>query len=132
MRLLKLMPALAGGLLLSLSLGAHAQGLTREQVKMDRDTFLSMMRWDEPTGMWVLKAGFEPPPGIKTRAEVIQMREEFLRMNRWDEANNSWVPLKAAREMSTLTREQVNMETVRFNMMYRWDERTSEWVQRYR
>ena len=72
-----LIPALVGGLLLSASLSSSAAGLTREQVNMDRETFLSMMRWDEPTGMWVLKSGFEPPAGIKTRAEVMQITDIF-------------------------------------------------------
>jgi hypothetical protein len=129
---LKLLPTLLAGALLSLSFTAGADGLSREQVRMDRDAFLSMMRWDELTGMWVLKPGFEPPAGIKTRAEVIRMREEFLRMNRYDESTSSWVPLKSAREMSTLSRDQVNMETVRFTMMYRWDEQRSEWLPRNR
>ena len=36
---------------------AQAQGssLTRAQVKMDRNTFLAMARWDESVGNWVLK-----------------------------------------------------------------------------
>ena len=111
---------------------AHAQGLTREQVKMDRDAFLALMRWDELTGMWVLKSGMEPPKGVMSRAEVIAMRDQFLRMNVYDDTVGTWVPLKAPREMSTLTREQVNMETLRFLMMHRYDEQRNEWVSKTR
>lgn len=111
---------------------AQAQGLTREQVKMDRDAFLSMMRWDELTGMWVLKSGIEPPKGVMSRAEVIEMRDQFLRMNVYDDSVGTWVPIKAPRDMSTLTREQVNMETLRFLMTHRYDERRNEWVSKSR
>jgi hypothetical protein len=110
----------------------HAQGLTREQVKMERDAFLALMRWDELTGMWVLKSGMEPPKGVMSRAEVIAMRDQFLRMNVYDDTVGTWVPLKAPREMSALTREQVNMETLRFLMMYRYDEQRNEWVSKMR
>ena len=111
---------------------AQAQGLTREQVKMERDAFLALMRWDELTGMWVLKSGMEPPKGVMSRAEVIAMRDQFLRMNVYDDTVGTWVPVKAPRDMSTLTREQVNMETLRFLMMYRYDEQRNEWVSKMR
>lgn len=108
---------------------AHANGpLTREQVKMDRDTFLATMRWDEHTGQWVMKSNMEPPKGVKSRSEVLAMRDEWLRMHTFDENTGSWVTIGAARDMSKLTREQVNMETIRFLMMYRFDEAKSEWV----
>lgn len=111
---------------------SEAQGLTREQVKMERDAFLALMRWDELTGMWVLKSGMEPPKGVMSRAEVIAMRDQFLRMNVYDDTVGAWVPVKAPRDMSTLTREQVNMETLRFLMMYRYDEQRNEWVSKTR
>jgi hypothetical protein len=111
---------------------AQAQSLTREQVKMERDAFLALMRWDELTGMWVLKSGVEPPPGVMSRTEVIAMRDQFLRMNVYDDTVGSWVPVKAPRDMSMLTREQVNMETLRFLMMYRYDEQRNEWVSKMR
>lgn len=110
----------------------QAQGLTREQVKMERDAFLALMRWDELTGMWVLKSGMEPPKGVMSRAEVIAMRDQFLRMNVYDDTVGTWVPVKAPRDMSTLTREQVNMETLRFLMMYRYDEQRNKWVSKMR
>lgn len=118
------------------SLPSQAQsqgvGLTREQVKMERDAFLALMRWDELTGMWVLKSGMEPPKGVMSRAEVIAMRDQFLRMNVYDDSVGTWVPVKAPRDMSTLTREQVNMETLRFLMMYRYDEQRNEWISKAR
>lgn len=129
---LSLLPMILATALTAVALPSSAQGLTREQVKMDRDSFLAIMRWDELTSMWVLKSGMEPPKGVLSRAEVIEMRDQFLRMNRYEETTGAWVPLKSAREMSTLTREQVNMETVRFLMMYRYDESRSEWVSRAR
>ena len=49
-----LLPLVLATALTGLAAPAHAQGLTREQVKMDRDSFLALMRWDELTGMWVL------------------------------------------------------------------------------
>lgn len=127
-----LLPLVLAATLAAVAAPTQAQGLTREQVKMDRDTFLALMRWDEVTGMWVLKSNMEPPKGVLSRSEVIAMRDHFLRMNRYDEGTGTWTPLQAARDMSTLTREQVNMETQRFLMMYRYDESRSEWVSRAR
>jgi hypothetical protein len=132
MKRLSLLPLLLATTLAAFSVPGHAQGLTREQVKMDRDAFLALMRWDELTGMWVLKSGMEPPKGVMSRAEVIAMRDQFLRMNVYDDTVGTWVPVKAPREMSTLTREQVNMETLRFLMMYRYDEQRNEWISKTR
>jgi len=132
MKRLFLLPIVLATALASISLPGQAQGLTREQVQMDRDAFLALMRWDELTGMWVLKPGMEPPKGVMSRAEVIAMRDEFLRMNRYDDTVGSWVPLKAPRDMSTLTREEVNRETLRFLMMYRYDESRNDWVSKMR
>ena len=129
---LSLLPLLLATTLATIAPSGQAQGLTREQVKMDRDAFLALMRWDELTGMWVLKSGMEPPRGVLSRAEVIAMRDQFLRMNVYDDSVGSWVPVKAPRDMSTLSREQVNMETQRFLMMYRYDEQRAEWVARGR
>ena len=131
-RLSLLLPLLLATTLAAFSAPGHAQSLTREQVKMERDAFLALMRWDELTGMWVLKSGMEPPKGVMSRAEVIAMRDQFLRMNVYDDTVGTWVPIKAPRDMSTLTREQVNMETLRFLMMYRYDEQRNEWVSKTR
>ncbi len=129
---LSLLPLLLAASLAAFSAPGQAQGLTREQVKMERDAFLALMRWDELTGMWVLKSGMEPPKGVMSRAEVLAMRDQFLRMNVYDDTVATWVPVKAARDMSTLTREQVNMETLRFLMMYRYDEQRNEWISKMR
>lgn len=132
MNRMSLLAVALGAALVTAAPAAPAQGLTREQVKMDRDTFLALMRWDELTGMWVLKSGMEPPRGVMSRAEVIAMRDEFLRMNVYDDTVGTWVPAKAPRNMSSLTREQVNMETLRFLMMYRYDEQRNEWLPKSR
>ena len=132
MKRLSLLPLVLAATLTAFAVPSQAQSLTREQVKMERDTFLALMRWDELTGMWVLKSGMEPPKGVMSRAEVLAMRDQFLRMNVYDDTVGSWVPIKAPRDMSTLTREQVNMETLRFLMMYRYDEQRNEWVSKTR
>ena len=132
MKRLSLLPVLLAATLAAPAIPAHAQSLTREQVNMDRDAFLALMRWDELTGMWVLKSGMEPPKGVTSRAEVLAMRDQFLRMHVYDDTVGTWVPIKAPRDMSTLTREQVNIEMVRFLMMYRYDESRNEWISRQR
>jgi len=122
---------LVASLMLAVVPSVHAQSTamaqSREQVKMDRDAFLKTMRWDELTGQWVLKSGMEPPAGVLSRTEVIAMREKFLTMHSWNEAQG-WIPLKEPRDMSKLSREQVNMETLRFLMMYRFEELSGQWV----
>lgn len=125
--------ALAGMLAaLAGSVQAQPTSAAGGQVKMDRDTFLSIMTWDEISGQWVLKSNMEPPAGVLSRKDVLAMREEWLKMNRWDDDRAIWVPLGKARDMSVLTRDQVKMETIRFLMMYKWDEARSEWMPRPR
>ena len=102
--------------------------LTREQVKMDRDTFLSIMRWDETMSVWVLKSGMEPPKGVLSRSEVITMRDMWLSNHRYDEATSSWISMDKPRDMKGMSREQVERETALFLMMYRFDESKSDWV----
>lgn len=108
-----------------------AQSLSRAQVQMDRDTFLSMLRWDELAGQWVMRSGMALPKGIKSRAEVMSMVDEFLRMNRWNEQTSQWESTGGKpRDMSTLSRDQLHMETTRFLMMHRFDELAGKWVSR--
>ncbi len=129
------LPLLLATLLLSISSVTHAQGMpqTREQVKMDRDTFLRMFRWSEATSEWVLKSNMAPPKGVTSRDEVKAMRDKFLSMNNWDEARETWVPITSGpRDMSKLTREQVERETVMFLMTHRYDEGTENWVSKMR
>jgi hypothetical protein len=129
MKFASLLPLVLATALVSFAAPGQAQSLSREQVKMDTAAFLKIMRWDELTGMWVLKSGMEPPAGVMSRAEVLAMRDMFLRMNAYDDTIGSWVPVKGGpRDMSSLTREQVNMETLRFLMMYRYDEANNQWV----
>jgi hypothetical protein len=125
----------AAGLVLGLSAftlaPAQAQGssTTRAQVKMDRETFLSMARWDVENDRWVLKDDMPMPAGVLSRDEVKAMRDKFLSMHTWDDNNGQWVPVKGTpRDMSKLTRDQVKAETVRFLKMHRYDESTSTWV----
>jgi hypothetical protein len=101
-----------------------------EMVKMDRDTFLSMFRWDDLMSNWVLKNGMSPPKGVKTRSEIISMRDEYLSMHVWNEVTSDFEPVQGGkpRIMSTLDREQVMREGVMFNMMFRFDSVNSKWV----
>lgn len=123
---------LLASLLLSFAGAVHAQGAgaSREVVKMDRNTFLSMFRWSEVTSDWVLKSGMAPPAGVKSREEIRAMRDEFLSMNVWSEVTSDFEPVKGGkpRAMSDLTREQVVLEANMFNMMFRFDEPNSKWV----
>lgn len=130
-RTLVVSAALLGSVLSTLP--AQAQGLTRAQVQMDRDSFLATHRWDEQHSQWVLRDGMPMPQGIKSRAEVMAMTTEFLKMHRWDEARSEWVPTGGKpRDMSTLTREQVQMETLQFLRTHRFDESSGEWVSKQR
>jgi hypothetical protein len=121
-------------LLISFAGAVHAQTPTREQVKMDRNTFLSMYNWSETASNWVLKSGMAPPAGVKTREEIISMRDMFLSMNVWDEVISDFRPIKGGkpRDMSTLSREQVKMEASMFNMTHRYDELSSSWIKTMR
>ena len=111
----------------------QGSGVTRAQVKMDRDTFLSMARWDELGGNWVLRDDMPMPAGVASRDEVKAMRDKFLSMNTWNENASQYVPVNGApRDMSKLTRAQVNAETTRFLKTHRFDESTSQWVARGR
>ena len=108
---------------------AQGSGITRAQVQMERDAFLSMARWDAGADNWVLRDDMPMPKDVKTREEVKAMRDKFLSMHNWDNDNAKWVPVTGApRDMSKLTREQVAAETARFLKMYRFNERSSEWV----
>ena len=112
---------------------AQGSGVTRAQVKMDRDTFLSMARWDELGGNWVLRDDMPMPAGVASRAEVAAMRDKFLSMNTWNENASQYVPVNGApRDMSKLTRAQVKAETTRFLKTHRFDESTSQWVAKNR
>jgi hypothetical protein len=123
-------------LLISFAGAVHAQGAAanRETVKMDRNTFLSMFNWSETSSQWVLKSGMVPPAGLKSREEIIGMRDQFLSMNVWSEVNSEFVPIKGGkpRDLSTLSRDQVKMESLMFNMTHRFDEPSSTWIKTMR
>ena len=115
-------------LLMSTSSVAQAQSLkppvesSRMAAFMDRDVFLSMHRWDEMTGLWVVKSTIELPKNIMPRSEVMALVDKFLVMNTWDDQHEQWVSGGTARDMSKLTREEVRVETIRFLMTHQWDE----------
>lgn len=121
-------PLVLAAAVVSLAQPAHAQTTTREQVRMERDVFLSMMRWDESTGMWVLKDNMDPPQGVRSRTEVMAMRDKFMASNVYDDKTGTWTPAKSPRDMTKLTRDQVKMETQWFLSAYRYDESRNEWV----
>ena len=102
---------------------------TRMQVKMERDAFLETHRYDEISGMWMLKEGVEPPMGVRSRAEVKQGRDQFLANNRWDAQQARWVPLTGTpRNMSTLSRATVTAETQQFSRTHEFDETSGQWI----
>lgn len=125
---------LLASLLVSFAGAVQAQTPTREQIKMDRNTFLSMYNWSETASNWVLKSGMAPPQGVKTRQEIVMMRDEFLSMHVWSETMSDWLPVKGGkpRDMSTLTREQARFEGAMFNMTHRFDETSSQWIKTMR
>lgn len=139
MKLLPALSLLAGACFVTTPAWTQPQGgtgvgpgsLTRQQVAMELKEFVKTHRWDEPTDMWVLKAGVEPPNGIRTRLEVKQARDKFLASNRWDQMQGRWVPLSGPpRDMSTLSRETVRAETTQFTHTHEWDELTGQWLER--
>ncbi len=117
-------------LLISFAGAVHAQTPSRDQIKMDRNTFLSMYNWSETASNWVLKSGMAPPQGVKTREEIVSMRDDFLSMHVWSETMSEFVPIKGGkpRDVSTMTREQFRMEAAMFNMTHRFDEANSKWI----
>lgn len=125
-------------LLLSVSGLTQAQNLkppvesSRMAAFMDRDVFLSMHRWDEMTGMWVVKSDIELPKGIMPRSEVMAMVDKFLVTNTWDAQREQWVTGGTPRDMSKLTREEVRVETIRFLMTHQWDESSTSWISKMR
>ena len=132
------LPLLLGMLLTSSATLVNAQSdaeksampMTREQVKMERDEFLKTHRWDQDTENWVLKAGVEPPMGMKSRAEVKAERDEYLRTHRYERNSDSWISiLETPRNLSTMTRAQVKEETRQFLRTHHWDQDRGSWVE---
>jgi hypothetical protein len=108
---------------------ATAGSPTRMQVRMETKEFLKTHRWDEPTEVWVLKSGVEPPTGVVSRATVKAKRDEYMRLNQWDAVSDTWSARKPVPATpSTLTREQVRADTIAFTRTHHWDEEVEAWV----
>jgi hypothetical protein len=103
--------------------------VSRTQIKMERDDFLKTHEWDDTNSNWIVRAGVEPPMGVKSRAEVKAMRDKFLSNNKWNKQESAWVPLKPGpRDLSGMTREEVRAETVEFMRTHAWDENKEDWL----
>lgn len=103
-------------------------GLTRSQVKMERDEFLRTHRYDEYKDSWMLKDDVDPPAGIASRAEVKAERDAFLSTHRWDRPRGGWVPVGSERRnLSTMSRAEVASETKMFLHTHRWNDLDSKW-----
>ena len=112
---------------------AHAQTasatapVTRAEVKMERADFLQTHRYDDERGVWTLRAGVEPPAGVKSRAEVKAARDAYLSNNKFT-ARHGWEPLKAPRDMSKMTRAQVAAENKQYLATHTFDEEKGAYV----
>lgn len=104
--------------------------LTREAVKMERDEFYKTHQYDPKTDNWVLKPGYEPPAGKKSRAEVKAERDEFYKTHKYDPKTDIWVTLTTPRDTSKLTREQVRAETAHFYRTHSYDPVNDTWVEK--
>ncbi|MEO7399341.1 MAG: hypothetical protein ABIV07_01030 [Polaromonas sp.] len=133
MKLLRLTAAMTAALVFGSV--AHAQTaaatepVTRAQVKMSAVDFLKTHRYDGERGVWMLKSDVEPPAGVKSRAEVKAARDEFLSANKFSETKG-WEPLKSPRDLSTMTRAQVQSETGKFLATHTFDEEQGVYVER--
>ena len=119
--------------MIALSPAAHSQTtapasepLTRAEVRMDRDDFLKMHRYDEKESEWMTTA---PSTSDLSRAEVKTARNQFLTTHRWNESTDTCPPIAGVpRDMSTMTREEVKMERMQFARTHAWDNKKSMWV----
>jgi hypothetical protein len=107
----------------------QAAPMTRQQIKMERDEFLKLHRYDAANEEWILRPNIDPPAGMKTRAQVRAERDEFLKAHKFDSATESWLPLKGEPK-STLTRAEVRAETAQFMKTHEWDELNERWVEK--
>ena len=118
---------------IAISPAAHAQSATppgpaasRMEIRMERDEFLKLHRYDDESSEWLPIA---PSTNELRRAEVKAARNQYLSTNRWHESNDAFVLiLGAPRDMSTMTREEVKMERMQFARNYTWDNGKSAWV----
>jgi hypothetical protein len=105
----------------------QAAPMTRQQVKMERDEFLKLHRYDAANEEWILRSNMDPPAGMKTRAQVRAEKDEFLKMHKFDSVSETWVPLQGAPK-PTLSRAEVRAETAQFMKTHEWDEINERWV----
>jgi hypothetical protein len=124
------MPAVPATLPSDSPAAMHGESPRRMQMMMDREEFLRTHEWSENAGHWRLKEDVDLPSGVKSRADVKADRDQFLRNNRWSDADGGWVPIKEARNLSTMSRAEVRADTARFLKTHRWDEATSTWTDR--
>ncbi len=107
----------------------QAAPMTRQQVKMERDEFLKLHRYDAGTEEWILRSNIDPPAGMKTRAQVRAEKDEFLKANKFDSVTETWLPRQGVPK-STLTRAEVRAETAQFMKTHEWDEMNERWVEK--
>ena len=70
----------------------------------------------------MLKPGFRPPEGVKSREEIRAARNSFMKGNRWNEEASRWEPISGPpRDISKLSRAEVRRETAAFLKTHRWD-----------
>lgn len=103
---------------------------TRAEVRDECIAFVKTHQWDEQAGDWVSKAGRKPaakvPEGVTPREKIRAERDAFLRANKWNELNGQWEPLGAKpRDVSKLSRAEVQKETTAFMRTHTWDEALS-------
>lgn len=128
-------PLILSAVLLALSSTVYAQttanttvAASRSDVRMDRDEFLKTHRYHEDDRDWMPNAAIKSD---SSRAQMKAARDQYLSTNRWDEANDDFTPMAGIpREMSTMSREAVKMETMQFVRTHDWDKASSKWVKK--
>jgi hypothetical protein len=106
---------------------------TRAEVRNECVAFMKTHQWSEQAGDWVLKAGGKPaakvPEGVTPREKIRAERDAFLKANKWNEMSGQWEPLgPKAREVSALSRAEVQRETAAFMKTHVWDEALETYV----
>lgn len=106
---------------------------TRAEVRNECVAFMKTHQWSEEAGDWVLKAGggkaAKLPEGVTSREKIRAERDAFLRANKWNEASAQWEPLGAkTRDVSKLSRADVQKETRAFMSTHVWDEAAGSYV----
>jgi hypothetical protein len=65
--------------------------ISRAEVKLKRDEFLRLNRWNRQTGGWVPRTA--PPKAMSelTRQQVRDDTQAFMRTHEWSEETGAWV-----------------------------------------